>query len=201
MRRDANLASAKMKTPNDVMRKNQLTNLPWNDVIFDYIFPHLSLRDLIQLRSVSQEYRSLIDNYFNQTRVIKYGVTNEETTGVANLKIWVEERGHLIIPKDGVIFGRKSIETITGSLCNLEEMHLYNCKWMNDNLLKRMFNHCKHSLTLLDISNCLSVSSLCKLKEELIPSFIPKIFRLLPTLHVRSQTFSPFFPHSGYTLL
>lgn len=181
-----------MKMPNDVMSENQLTNLPWNDVIFDYIFPHLSLRDLIQLRSASQEYRSLIDNYFNQTRVIKYGVTNEETTGVANLKIWAEERGHLIIPKDGVTFGRKSFEIVTRSLSNLQELHLRNCKWINDDLLKGIFNHCKHSLKLLDISNCLWVSFL-RAKKRSIPSFVPNVFHLLPTLQVRFQTFLTFF--------
>lgn len=40
-----------------------LLHIPWTDVIYKNILPHLSLRDLFNLRSMSKSHKNLIDSY------------------------------------------------------------------------------------------------------------------------------------------
>lgn len=69
------------------MKPQQLTDLPWHDVIYQHIFPCLSVAELCQLAAVSKPFKRLSNEYFHTCKEINisnYNMTDDDFKKVIN---------------------------------------------------------------------------------------------------------------------
>ncbi|CAL4182155.1 unnamed protein product, partial [Meganyctiphanes norvegica] len=104
----------------------QITDLPWEDVVFKHIFPYLSTQEHCRLRNVSKDFLQLQCEYMNKCEKLDF----------SNCKMSDE------------VFAK-----ITSGCEKLKWLSMANCAWISDqvlmNLLKRNLN-----LLHMDMSSC-----------------------------------------------
>lgn len=57
-------------------KPEQLTDLPWQDIIFQHIFPHLSVAELCQLCAVSKSFQRVSNEYFYACKQLDFSNYN-----------------------------------------------------------------------------------------------------------------------------
>lgn len=117
----------------DFNTRVQFLDLPWEDVIYSKILPSLSWKDLFHLRRVSRGCLHLVNSYFLNQHHIDLSVVGNRITGLA-------------------------FQVITRSSHLLTALILPKCKFLNDDLLRPVFesNSC---LEIVNMSGCQSIST------------------------------------------
>lgn len=110
-----------------------LMQIPWNDIIFPFIFKHLSWRDLFRFRGVSQTALIMTNEYFKSLNVIDLCPVSRRFTA-------------------------QSFERVTNECKNVRILNLANCKWINSELLIPVIEYNPH-IVVLDISGCYEVTN------------------------------------------
>ncbi|KAL4240990.1 F-box/LRR-repeat protein 15 [Mactra antiquata] len=111
-----------------------LFDVPWDDVIFQYILPLLPVQTLFQLRRVSTISLLMIKDYFSQTKEINIARIAGKVTP-------------------------KAFQILTCDNESLIRLNLRNSKdWLTDELLIPVLK-CNPKLQLLDLTNCTSVTN------------------------------------------
>ena len=67
-----------------------LLDLSWDDILFQYIFPYLSLKDCFSLRATSKSYKELVEDYFKvmkKLNITSYKKMNASAFKVSHWKI------------------------------------------------------------------------------------------------------------------
>lgn len=114
----------------------QLIDLLWNDVIFQYIFPLLSIRDIFQLRATNQTYKQLVETYLFQ---LKY------------LHLHSEELQQ---------FSIDSFKVFSSCCYNIRKVNFTACSWLTDEVLISFFTQNKN-ITHVNLSLCINLSAKC----------------------------------------
>lgn len=111
-----------------------LFDIPWDDVLFQYILPLLPVQTLFQLRRVCKTSLHMIKEYFSQTKAINIARIGGKVTANA-------------------------FHILTDENTNLVHLNLRNSKaWLTDDLLIPVLK-CNPRLQSLDLTNCTSVSN------------------------------------------
>lgn len=111
-----------------------LFDIPWDDVLFQYILPLLPLQTLFQLRRVCTTSLQMIKEYFSKTKDINIARIGGKVTADA-------------------------FHILTHENTNLVRLNLRNSKaWLTDALLIPVLK-CNSRLQLLDLTNCTSVTN------------------------------------------
>lgn len=109
-------------------------DLPWDDVLFQYILPLLPIQTLFQLRRVSSMTCQMIQEYFSQSKEINIARIAGRVTAHA-------------------------FHILSDNSTNLLRLNLRNSKnWLTDSLLCPVLK-CNPRLQLLDLTNCTSVTN------------------------------------------
>ncbi|KAI5755567.1 hypothetical protein M8J77_018025 [Diaphorina citri] len=114
----------------------QLVDLLWNDIIFQYIFPLLSIRDLYRLRATSKSYKELVEAYFFQLKSLH--LHSEQLTQ----------------------FGLEPFKVLTSCCFNIRKVNFTACSWLTDEALINFFTQNKHIVDV-NLSLCINLSSKC----------------------------------------
>jgi hypothetical protein len=118
----------------DEMSSTTLFDVPWDDVLFQYILPLLPVQTLFQLRRVCTTSLLMIKEYFSQSKEINIARIAGKVTA-------------------------KAFHILTDENTNLLRLNLRNSKgWLSDELLIPVLK-CNPKLQLLDLTNCTSVSN------------------------------------------
>ncbi|XP_069946801.1 F-box/LRR-repeat protein 15 isoform X3 [Cherax quadricarinatus] len=126
----------------------QLLDLPWDDVVFQHIFPYLNVEDLCCLREVSKGFQKLFIDYMSTCKKLDLSdctMTNQY------------------------------FQKITENCTNLQWLSVAKCSWLSDEPLIALFNRNLH-LHHVDLSACSGLTSAalqilvikCKLKALLL---------------------------------
>ncbi|XP_045211718.2 F-box/LRR-repeat protein 15-like [Mercenaria mercenaria] len=111
-----------------------LFDIPWDDVLFQYILPLLPVQTLFQLRRVCKTSLLMIKDYLSQTKEINIARIAGKVTTTA-------------------------FHILTDENTNLLRLNLRNSKgWLSDELLMPVLK-CNPRLQLLDLTNCTSVTN------------------------------------------
>ncbi|CAL1528661.1 unnamed protein product [Lymnaea stagnalis] len=158
-----------------------LLDLPWEQVLSNYLLPYLSIRDLFRLRAVSSGCRDLIQTHFGLQfhvntsslgdhftaqafQIMTKNCTSLKSVSVRGAKSWLNSE--TLMP---VIGSNPRLEKIDLTGCsalsgatvyyigvncnNIRHLSLKDCVWLNgDNFLS--FMNKKRCLEFLDISGC-----------------------------------------------
>uniref|UniRef100_A0A8D8LZF2 F-box/LRR-repeat protein 15 n=3 Tax=Cacopsylla melanoneura TaxID=428564 RepID=A0A8D8LZF2_9HEMI len=116
----------------------ELVDLLWNDVIFQYIFPLLSMKDLYQLRATNKSYKELVEEYLFQLK---------------SLHLHSEQ---LYLQK----FGLDAFQVLSSCCSNLRKVNFTACSWLTDEVLISFFTQNKH-ITDVNLSLCINLTSKC----------------------------------------
>ncbi|KAK4303302.1 hypothetical protein Pmani_024686 [Petrolisthes manimaculis] len=108
----------------------ELTHLPWQDVIFQHILPHLSVKDLCRLRGTSKMFLHMFNDYMASCKRLDF-------TGFR-----VSEQGF-----------KKVVENCE----NLQRLSMADCDWVTDALLMPVFRN-NTSLLYVDLCRCKGLS-------------------------------------------
>ncbi|WAQ96892.1 FXL15-like protein, partial [Mya arenaria] len=112
----------------------RLYDLPWEDIVFQYIFPLLPIQTLFQLRRVSRECKHMVQHYFSISRVLNIARIGGKVTAEA-------------------------FHILTDESSNLLHLNLRNAKdWLNDTLLMPVLKS-NARIQTLDLTNCISLSN------------------------------------------
>lgn len=137
---DTRVASPKLESSEDHIEPLEhfsvitFLDIPWDDVLFQYILPLLPVQTLFQLRRVSTLSRAMIREYFSQAKEIN----------IARIAGRVTADAFHILSDDNT---------------NLLRINLRNSKnWLSDELLTPVLK-CNPRLQLLDLTNCTSVTN------------------------------------------
>lgn len=110
-----------------------LLDLPWEDVLINYVLCHLSTEELFGLRLVSLGCRDLVGLYFAlQTKL-----------DLSHVKL------NLV-----------AFEVLVKNCESLQEVNLKDCHWLTDDIFIA-FLKANRLLNELNITNCTSISSSC----------------------------------------
>lgn len=112
-----------------------LLNIPLADVLFCYVFPELSAKDLFNLRAVSQELKYLVTEYFKINKILDLSSVCKSVTCQA-------------------------FHIFTRDAKNLRVLELNSCKWLDSMILSPVLEANKN-LYHLNISHCSSISNSC----------------------------------------
>jgi len=116
-----------------------LAQIPAEDIIFTHIFPHLTIKDLFKLMTVSKLYRQLVTEYFRVC--VKYDFTDVEDKPMT--------------PPENIFTVATNENTFIQTLLLPNARH-----WLTDKLLIKVVENCHH-LKHLDISKCTQLSNKC----------------------------------------
>ncbi|KAK8753090.1 hypothetical protein OTU49_002421, partial [Cherax quadricarinatus] len=109
----------------------QLLDLPWDDVVFQHIFPYLNVEDLCCLREVSKGFQKLFIDYMSTCKKLDLSdctMTNQY------------------------------FQKITENCTNLQWLSVAKCSWLSDEPLIALFNRNLH-LHHVDLSACSGLTS------------------------------------------
>lgn len=102
--------------------------LPWNDILFEHIFPRLSILDHFRIRSLNVKSKDCIDEYFSKNKKL-------DLTYLTNIS-------------------PMTFHLLTKNNTTFRILILTNCSgWLNDNLFIPIINQCK-LIEYIDISSC-----------------------------------------------
>lgn len=111
-----------------------LFSLPWEDVLFQCVFPFLSINELFMLRATSTLAHKCVQLYFSCFPVVN-------------------------ITRLGSRFNENTFRIITEYNCSIQRLVLRNCKnWLTDRLLVPVVG-ANHKLVSLDLTNCTSITN------------------------------------------
>ncbi|XP_063591139.1 F-box/LRR-repeat protein 15-like [Penaeus indicus] len=108
----------------------QLTDLPWEDIIYCYIFPHLSAADLWRFRGVCKKFEALFCAYMQACE--KLDLTTSKMTD-------------------------EVFQKMTKDCANLQWLSMAQCSWVNDASLMKIFRT-NPRLRYVNLSGCSSLS-------------------------------------------
>ena len=147
--------------------------LPWEDVLYKYVLPRLTLPELFGLRCCSRQANTCVDQYFTCCRCLNLVHVSARVTPATF---------RLMTP---------------GNAC-LQQMILRNCKWLTDTLVVPVVDPA-HLLHTLDLSNCTGLGNASLQKVAIsCPNLAVLLLRdchwvstdgmLVITLHCRNLT-------------
>ncbi|XP_045137724.1 F-box/LRR-repeat protein 15-like [Portunus trituberculatus] len=107
-------------------KPEQLTDLPWQDIIFQHVFPHLSVAELCRLCEVSKTFQKVSNEYFYTCKELdfsNYNITDD------------------------------NFQKITSHCRNLQWLSVAGCSWLSDVPLMIVFKQNKN-LVHVNLSKC-----------------------------------------------
>lgn len=133
-----NLKACHWLPPSSTMEPKtpQLVDLLWNDIIFQHIFPLLSIRDLYQLRATGKNYKQLVEAYFSQLK---------------SLHLHSEQLQH---------FSLEPFKVLSSCCFNIRKLNFTACSWLSDEVLIDFFTQNKY-ISDVNLSLCINLSSKC----------------------------------------
>ena len=163
-------------------------DLPWEDVVFVHILPHLSLRQLFQCRRVCKVLKEITDTYFKICRKLDCSEVSCRLTGpafdlmtkasthlqclrLAYCKNWLDQDALRNILKQNPrlqeldLTGCSSLTnltlfTLTESCRSLKELRLRECRWVSSDAVTQL-SLCCTDLEVVDLGGCWEVVDAC----------------------------------------
>lgn len=105
----------------------------WDDVLFEYVVPHLSIKDLFNLRCCSRLSKAFVEFVFKKLKTINLSNFNSPNIELA-------------------------FEVLANHCNNVRELSLAKCNWLDDRLLSTMLENNKN-LTSVNLNDCNSITA------------------------------------------
>ncbi|XP_053657512.1 F-box/LRR-repeat protein 15 isoform X7 [Cherax quadricarinatus] len=162
----------------------QLLDLPWDDVVFQHIFPYLNVEDLCCLREVSKGFQKLFidymstckkldlsdctmtNQYFQKSDLQHISTANSSDVDIQTLEQFFCKFSRLkVVELDKMeLLTDVGLHHLATNCTHIETLSVAGCWKLTDSGLKKVVNHCL-KLKLLNIQNCPRVTEkyLCSL--------------------------------------
>ncbi|XP_042232030.1 F-box/LRR-repeat protein 15-like isoform X4 [Homarus americanus] len=121
----------------------QLSDLPWDDVIFRHIFPLLKVADLCHLQGVSKDFQQLYIDYMCSCEKLDFSectMTNSSLQKV--LVVNCKNLQTLLVGNCGNWFSMGCWQVITQHQSQLRHINTASCWDINDRTLGEFFHKC-----------------------------------------------------------
>ena len=159
--------------------------IPWEDVLFERIFPYLGVQDLFRFRATNSKSKRCVDQYFqvcSKIRLIDCGrdfkkfhfeILSSKMKGlrkvmIRNANSWLthdiirplllNNKNLKCIDLDGSITLQEKTAQVIAICCrNLQTLSLQRASWLTDNALNEIAVNCD-GLKSLNLSGCWSLT-------------------------------------------
>ena len=167
-----------------------LLDIPWEDVLYMYIFPMLPFQSLFQLRATSHRGLQCVSSYFQHMKVVDlsdvgprfnldtFQLLTKNNTVLRSLvlkhgaKAWLNEKKLLPVLRDNpglstvdfsncTSIGNGCVQTLAETCKdNLRDLSLFECCWLSPEGALTLSTHCT-ALRRLDLTGCWQLTDDC----------------------------------------
>ena len=162
----------------------EMLHLPWDDVIYKYMFPLLDLISLFRLRQMNSEWLKCVTSYFEQSKFLhivnsrkfteaQFYIMTCDSYNLRSVRLrqcndWLNDS--VLLPcivnnnnleridiSGSTCLSGKSITSVSSCCPNLKELSLRDCHWLSDADLNSVSMKCL-ALERLDITGCWDIT-------------------------------------------
>lgn len=119
----------------DTSAVNEMTvfDIIWDDILIEYVVPHLSIKDLFNLRCCSRLSKAFVEFVFRKLKTINLSNYNSPNIELA-------------------------FDVLAKTCNNVRELSLAKCNWLNDCQLRTMLENNQHLISV-NLNDCNSITA------------------------------------------